>query len=114
MTPGSAINLIEDGTLRGSHVPDVRLSDFREELSNLSLYPELTDELSNLNAGESVTLTVDLISGKLLLIVFDTAMMPSPPGLVGVCARLAENEWLTRLPNFNFYYAISLIDSSAE
>src|SRR4028119_816053 len=40
ISPGSSINLVADNFVRQTHLPDVRLSDFRNGLANLSaIYP---------------------------------------------------------------------------
>jgi hypothetical protein len=100
MAQGSSIHLVEDDAR--SHVPEVRLSDFKDGLRAYSEnYQALYTELENLQAGQDIRFAINLAKarkGQQLWLVSDTLTTPKT-GVVHICARLADNKAT------NVYYA---------
>ena len=111
-SPGSSLNLI--GRERRSTPLDqnISLDSFREGLWGLRAHPELVDELSGLQTGQTLTLAINLnrrvedIDGGLRYLVIDSEQLNHlPPGIMRICARPTTNAWVS---NYNFYYVDSI------
>jgi hypothetical protein len=102
MTEGSSIHVVEDKARRQSHVPEVRVSDFRNGLGAYQKwYPSLYAELGNVRAGQELRLAMNLARdrhGQPLWLISDAQATPRT-GVARICARLADNKIA------NFYYA---------
>jgi hypothetical protein len=98
----AAVNLVSDDASRGSHLPDFRLSDFKNQL-HLSLYPELEEEFTGLIAGQTILQALDLekTRGRTVWLIIDSRSLPPSTGIYGVCAHPSRNEWLSQ---YRFYY----------
>jgi hypothetical protein len=110
LTSGSFLNLVPDYSIQQTYLPNIRVSDFRREVANLSLYPELVKELMSLEPGNTVVQTLNLgdplrSSAPNIWLVIDSHLMPSSPGIVRVCAKQTDNQWLRQ---YRFYYAESI------
>jgi hypothetical protein len=97
----AAVNLISDNTSPRVHLLDIRVSDFKDQL-HLSTYPELTNELNNMTAGQTLILGLDMgISGdSRVWLIANTSSLPSSAGIFRVCAHPVKN-WL--LQQYLFY-----------
>jgi hypothetical protein len=97
----AAVNLISDNTSPSVHLLDIRVSDFKDQL-HLSTYPELTNELNNMTAGQTLILGLDMgISGdSRVWLIANTSSLPSSAGIFRVCAHPVKN-WL--LQQYLFY-----------
>jgi hypothetical protein len=97
----TAVNLISDDASSVSHLPDIRLSDFKKQ-QNVGGYPELANELNNLTAGQTLIQALDMgISGdSMAWLIVDTSSLPSSAGVFRVCAHPVKNKWLQ---NYRFY-----------
>ena len=89
---GSSINLVADNSLRTTHLPDVRLSDFKEGLTNLAEngYPDLAKELANLGSSTTIMNAFDLNSFGAIWLITDSNKMPKEKGIVGICGKFSE------------------------
>ena len=103
----AVVNLVADDVLSGGHLSNIRLSDFRNQL-HLSIYPELSSELNNLTAGQSLILGFDIgeTGGSLVWLIADTSSLPPSSGIFRICARLTENTWLQQYR----FYEVDTID----
>ncbi|NJK48756.1 hypothetical protein HC931_11745 [Candidatus Gracilibacteria bacterium] len=110
---GSSINLVPDRATKRSYVPNIRISDFKNNIRRLerSDYVETAKELAKLDANTTLRNTTDIKSGKLVWLISDSRLIPKEKGIVGVCGRPTTNPAIAKygrtyhgpLPVFLFY-----------
>ncbi|MGH8562307.1 MAG: hypothetical protein ACRES4_10115, partial [Nevskiales bacterium] len=102
MTKGSSIQLVANEARAQTHVPEVRISDFKEGMhAYRRWYPALHSELENLQAGQEIRFAINLVRnrhGEPLWLMSDARTTPKT-GVVRICARLSDNK------AHKFYYA---------
>ena len=89
--PGAAVKLVDDLSAHYTHVPNVRLADFRRELPTMALYPELMMELSQLGAGTTIMDAPYLDGSGIATLVGETPTLQGKDGPMMVCARRRAN-----------------------
>lgn len=112
VTPGSSIKLVADDSIRQTHLPNVRLSDFRNGLAPFGIgYPDLAKELANLSPSTTITYTLNLRNLKQQIwLIADSSKLPKERGIVGVCGKWSTNP---QAQQFAFFYADSIQKVSA-
>jgi hypothetical protein len=94
-SPGSVVNLVDDSTQSQTHLPNVRVGDFRpgatetvQILANRrSLVTDETQEIANLGSGHTIMDALDLQTRQRLWVVFQSAQRPVRTGIVQVCGQ---------------------------
>src|SRR4028119_1090047 len=112
ISPGSSINLVADNFVRQTHLPDVRLSDFRNGLANLSaIYPDLGKELAGLSPSTTI---INIFNFRDLdkpnWLIANSTKLPKQRGILAVCGKLATNP---ATQGYGFFYADSVQAVSA-
>ncbi|MBD1806562.1 hypothetical protein H6F98_14010 [Microcoleus sp. FACHB-SPT15] len=105
---GSSINLVADNSIRKTHMPNVRLTDFRDGLLKTShnIDPDVVKELTSLSAATNLISMMnlsDLTQPNWLII--DNLMMPKNTGIFAVCGSLANHPGASQQ---GFFYAKSI------
>lgn len=105
MNRGSSLRLLENEARARSRVPDVRVNDFEAGHRVFrQWYPKLHSTLEGIQAGESLSFTINLAQeryGEPLWVISDSAAQPES-GFVQACAVSIDNK------AGNFYRAESL------
>ena len=101
-----AVNLISDDTSSSSHLPDIRLSDFRNQM-NFGSYPEVADIFIKLTAGQTLILAPNMSDSGygVVWLIADTSSLSSLTGVVMACSHPVESvyEW-TQREIYHFYW----------
>ncbi len=116
ISPGSSIKLVADDAIPTTHLPNIRLSDFKARMdgkgvdSFKDLYPELTKKLTSINPSTTMMNTFNLRDWKWIWLIADSSKVPKNTGIVGVCGKLATNTETTAniTRNYDFFYAESI------
>ena len=109
ISKGSYINLVGNGSLSQSFLPDVRIKDFRKWLP-FSGWPFLVDELKELMPGETILVTRNENSDWLenpqtgmIWLILDTKALPEDDQLIQVCGKITD---VRDLQKYYFYHAV--------
>ncbi len=110
--PGSLVQLVADNSIRQTHLPKVRLSDFRNGLPTFGLgYPDLAKEFASLSPSTTLTYTPNLKNLKQpIWLIADSTKLPKKRRIVGVCGKWSTNP---QAHEFAFFYADSVQKVSA-
>ncbi|HEY9625329.1 MAG TPA: hypothetical protein V6C78_33725 [Crinalium sp.] len=98
-SPGSWVQLVEDTDAVQTHLPMVRVGDFRpgtnavvQTLANRrSLVTDETREIANLSAGYTVIDALNLQTHRRLWVVMKSDKRPQKTGMIQVCGHLQNN-----------------------
>ena len=111
--PGSFINLVADNSIQQTHLPQVRINDFRNGMGTdfRGLYPDFSKELSVLSPSTTIMNTFNLrnLEQGILLIADSTKMLPKS-GFVGACQK---GETYPATQKYGFFYTDSIQKVSA-
>ena len=111
--PGSFIQLVADDSIRQTHLPKVRLSDFRNRLAPINISaPDLAKELASLNSSTTIAQSLNLINLKqpMIWLIANSFMLPKERQIVGVCGKWSTN---LQVQQYAFFYADSIQKVSA-
>jgi hypothetical protein len=108
ISPGAFINLVADNSIQKTHLPDVRLSDFRAGMLVVPTYiePDILKELTGLSPSNTL---INMFNFKDLekpnWLIAKSTMIAKRRGIVGVCGQ-----WSTSpVPaQYGFFYADSV------
>jgi hypothetical protein len=104
---GSFVNLVADNSLRKTHLPNVRISDFRNNMETFSVQnPELAKELTRLSPSTTMINTFNLKNWQPIWLISSTSKLPKEKGIVGVCGNWATE--LTLPKYYGVFYAESI------
>jgi hypothetical protein len=108
ISSGAFINLVADNSIPKTHLPDVRLSDFRKGMLLVPSYiePDIVKELTSLSASNTLINMFnfnDLDAPNWL--IAKSTMIPKHKGIVGVCGEWANNPIPAK---YRFFYANSV------
>jgi hypothetical protein len=91
ISPGSSINLVADNSVRQTHLPDVRISDFRKGLANFA-YPEFKKEMVSLSPSTTIMNTFNFKDlDKPNWLITNSTKLQKPRGIVAVCGKDKTN-----------------------
>jgi hypothetical protein len=105
---GDFINLVADNSISKTHLPDVRLSDFRTGMLVVPSYiePDIVEELTGLSASNTL---VNMFNFKDLdkpnWLIAKSSMLSTHRGIVGVCGKWSTNPVPAQ---YGFFYADSV------
>jgi hypothetical protein len=103
---GSSLTLVADNTIRQTHLPQVRISDFRDGMVNIgALYPDIAKGFAALKPSTTIMNSVNLKDLQQLWLIADSTKIPKGGGIVGVCQKVVDN-LLTQ--SYGFFYADSI------
>ena len=86
--PGASVKLVSDNSLKRTHLPDVRLSDFRTGLTGFSkLYPVAADALVDVDANSTLMQNINLSDKQLIWLVSNDSEALEVGNIVGVCGH---------------------------
>jgi hypothetical protein len=103
---GSSVKLVADNSIRQTHVPEVRISDFRNGMATFSsLYPDLAKEFAALSPSTTMINSVNLKNLQQLWLITDSAKIPKGRGIVSVCQKVVNNP-VTQ--SYGLFYADSI------
>lgn len=108
ISSGALINLVADNSIPKTHLPDVRLSDFKKGMLLVNSYiePDIVQELTGLSASNTL---INMFNFKDLdqpnWLIAKSTMLPKERGIVGVCGKRATNPVPAQ---YGFFYADSL------
>jgi hypothetical protein len=111
--PGSFINLVADNSIQQTHLPKVRISDFRNGMGTnfRVLYPDFSKELSVLSPSTTIMNTFNLRNLEQgILLIADSTKMPQKSGFVGACQKGATTPATQK---YGFFYTDSIQRVSA-
>jgi hypothetical protein len=112
---GTSLHLINDDTITRTYVPNIRISDFKSQLSKLSEthLAGLTQEFVRLEANTTLTNTIDLQNGEVIGLIADSDLIPAKTGIVGACGKREVNSDITGplVTGFSGYNALFYADS---
>ena len=108
ISSGSSINLVADNSIRKTHMPNVRLTDFRDGLlkTHHNIDPDVVKELTSLSASTNLISMMnwsDLNQPNWLMI--ESLMMPKKTGIFAACGTLATHPGASQQ---GFFYAKSI------
>ena len=99
LASGSYVELVENDAVRSSHLPKIRIEDFRNGLHELGLvYPEFADGFKTLDSGTILSIPFDIKDRRTFYLIADSALVPSDnrQGVLGLCLQQTEDERLNR------------------
>jgi len=103
---GSVVQLVDDRALQRTHLPDIRLSDFRNGLAVFgNIYSELTEELQQLGHSTTIMSGSDLKTSRFMILIAESRMMPANNAIIGICEQTDINPALKK---YNFLVADSI------
>ena len=106
---GSSINIVTDDAIQKTHLPDIRISDFRNELAKFD-EPNITEELANLSPYTTIINTFNLKDQSIVWLIVESRLMPKANSIVGACGKWSNN----LVPSqYGFFYAESVRALSA-
>jgi hypothetical protein len=116
ISPSSVINLVADGESQNTHLPNIRLSDFKNRVNGNGvdnfdiLYPEITNKFTSLTFPVTMMNTFNLKDWKPIWLVADTTKMPKQSGIFGFCGKLTTITDTTSniVRNYDFFYSESV------
>jgi len=87
VSPGAFVNLVADDRLQQTHLPDVRLSDFRSSLKSFTENnpKHMLKPFEALSDGVTVMSALDWNNRQSLWIIANSKIFPRDGGLFGVC-----------------------------
>jgi len=87
-SPGSSIDLVADNEAEQTRLPTVRLSDFRQGLSQLRVAsPDLAQKLESLSDLTTLMQANDLQGQNRVWVIAKSDALPSKKGIVCICGR---------------------------
>ncbi len=114
--PGSVINLVADDSNILTHLPNIRLSDFRKGVASIEGAAQdlnglpgslLAKTLSDLPTNTTLINALNLKSLNQMLLIVKNSLVPNKSGLFGACGKFTTNPALQR-PDFLLFYADSI------
>jgi len=93
ISSGSSIHLIDDNSRQKTHMPIVRLSDFRNGLLKTphNIDPDVVKELTSLNASTYLISMLNLNDNKPSWLIIESLMMPKKTGRFAACGTPATH-----------------------
>lgn len=110
---GSSLNLVPDSAIKSSYVPNIRISDFRNEQKQVAqrrdrVPSEVAKELLNLKSNTTLTSKVNLKDGSLLWVIADSDLIPKESGIVAACGQTTTNSYAQGGNGVSLFYANSM------
>lgn len=102
LSSGSLVSLVDDGVIPQTHLPLVRISDFRIYI-HINSY--IGHELKKLTPPTTMMNTFDLKNGRYIWLIADSRMIPEKLGIVRVCGNFSTD---TKARNYAVFYASSV------
>lgn len=110
ISPGSFINLVDNNSIGRTHLPNIRVDDFRSGLVKFN-YPEIAKELTELSVQTTIMNAVNLKNWSRIFLIFDTTKLPTRSDIVQVCGKPSTNPTTKR---YGFFYAESVKSISSN
>ncbi len=107
---GSSINLVEDNSIRTTHIPDIRISDFKKGLENFYEKNMARVLVAGLSPSITIFNTFNLKDWSPFWLIADSVKMPKERGIVGICGKLNPQDRKVNLSSINYgvFYADSV------
>jgi hypothetical protein len=108
ISSGALINLVADNSIPKTHLPDVRISDFRNGMGIFpsSIERNIVKELTGLSASNTLINMVNLKDlRKPYWLIAKSNIIPKKSGIFGVCGKWSTNSVAAE---YGFFYADSI------
>lgn len=100
---GSFVRLVPDTAIGHTHLPNIKISDFRNGFDIFSVgFPELTEELKKIEPSKDIMSGFDLKTGKFMFLIAESEMMPTQNSIIGICEKQEKNPVIEKS---NFFIA---------
>jgi hypothetical protein len=104
LSPGSVLRIVADppaGAGTRVTVPEIRVNELRRTVGTV----EIKHDVERFVAGQTMSNTYDLKSGRYVWLLVPTSMVPEPLGIVRVCGHDSTD---AEARNEGVFYAVSV------